>query len=165
MTWLLRLYPRDWRHRYGGEVEMLVANERPSFRLFLDLLAGAVDARLNPQPIPKPKTSQGDQPMSSIKRLCARSPFTVAEQSRSAAWMLGSALAFASLGLALSTLGQELLSQAVLYAGFPMAFILSNKSTYLKDYSPVARWTLILGGMVGMFLFMLLVTYFADSVL
>jgi hypothetical protein len=49
MTWMLRLYPRDWRRRYGDEVAMLVASEPRSFRLFLDLLAGAIDARLNPQ--------------------------------------------------------------------------------------------------------------------
>ena len=40
MTWMLRLYPRLWRRRYGDEVALLLASEPRSFRLFLDLFAG-----------------------------------------------------------------------------------------------------------------------------
>jgi hypothetical protein len=49
MRWLLRLYPRDWRRRYGAEMEAFLAEARPGPRDVLDLLRGALDARLHPQ--------------------------------------------------------------------------------------------------------------------
>ena len=163
MSWMLRLYPRGWRQRYGDEVAMLIAADRPSFRLFLDLLAGALDARLNPQWIPTASTTKGNDAMSSIRRLCARSGFSKEEQLRSAVWMLGASLGFVLIGQVLQRLGQPLLSQAILYAAFPVAVILSSWGTYLRDYSQPVRWILLIGASVGMFLFMLGVTYFANS--
>lgn len=49
MTWLLRLYPREWRRHYGAEVEEVIASQPKSLQLVVDLLAGAVDAHLKPQ--------------------------------------------------------------------------------------------------------------------
>ena len=48
-TWLLRLYPETWRARYGAEFTELLLARPPSVRDRLDILRGAVDARLNPQ--------------------------------------------------------------------------------------------------------------------
>jgi ABC-type transport system involved in cytochrome bd biosynthesis fused ATPase/permease subunit len=48
MTWLLRLYPSLWRRRYGGEVEEMLAHRRFSFRIAVDLVAGAIDVWLHP---------------------------------------------------------------------------------------------------------------------
>jgi hypothetical protein len=47
-TWL-RLYPAAWRARYGAEFTELLLARPPSVRDRLDILRGAVDARLNPQ--------------------------------------------------------------------------------------------------------------------
>jgi hypothetical protein len=44
MRWLLYLYPRAWRRRYGEEFAALLERERPSLRLSLDVLLGALDA-------------------------------------------------------------------------------------------------------------------------
>ena len=49
MTWLIRLYPPAWRRRYGRELAELLAAQPMSFRTAVDLVAGAVDAWLNPQ--------------------------------------------------------------------------------------------------------------------
>ena len=49
MTWLIRLYPPAWRRRYGRELAELLAAQPTSFRTAVDLVAGAVDAWLNPQ--------------------------------------------------------------------------------------------------------------------
>jgi hypothetical protein len=49
MMWLVRLYPRRWRERYGGELEQLVRDLQPGgFRLSvaLDLVKGAVAAHV-----------------------------------------------------------------------------------------------------------------------
>lgn len=162
MTWLLKLYPRDWRRRYAGEVEILIASERRSVRLFLDLLAGAIDARLNPQF--NPETQKGSDEMISIQRLCA-ARFSREEHLRSAGWMLGASLVFSALGVGLDKLvGESLFSRAVLYGAFPMALILSSGSTYFKLYSPVARRILVLGGTAAVFLFMLAVTWLSDVI-
>jgi hypothetical protein len=49
MSVLLRLYPRAWRERYGDEIAALL-EERPASMLdHLDLIRGALDARLHPQ--------------------------------------------------------------------------------------------------------------------
>jgi hypothetical protein len=49
MSGLLRLYPRPWRERYGEEFEALLADRPPSVRHRLDIVRGALDARLHPE--------------------------------------------------------------------------------------------------------------------
>lgn len=49
MRWLVRLYPRRWRKRYGGELEAMLEQTSPTPRIMLDLVGGALDARLHPQ--------------------------------------------------------------------------------------------------------------------
>lgn len=65
---LLRLYPAAWRARYGDEFAELLASRPPSLRDRLDILFGAVDARLNPQvgraapsdaPMPRDRSAGG----------------------------------------------------------------------------------------------------------
>jgi hypothetical protein len=46
---LLRLYPVVWRARYGEEFAELLAARPPGLRDRLDILRGAVDARIHPQ--------------------------------------------------------------------------------------------------------------------
>ena len=46
---LLRLYPRAWRSRYGDEFAELLDSEPVSLSLVIDVLFGAVDARVRPQ--------------------------------------------------------------------------------------------------------------------
>lgn len=43
---LLRLYPRSWRERYGGEFELVLRAWTPGPRAALDVLWGALDAHL-----------------------------------------------------------------------------------------------------------------------
>src|SRR5215831_14244964 len=46
--WLLRLYPRRWRGRYEMEVQALLEVHEIRLRTLVDLLIGALDARLDP---------------------------------------------------------------------------------------------------------------------
>ncbi len=46
---LLRLYPAAWRARYGDEFAELLASRPPRLSDQLDILLGALDARINPQ--------------------------------------------------------------------------------------------------------------------
>ena len=47
MRWLVRLYPSDWRERYGAELEALLDEVPASARQVLDLVRGAIDARMH----------------------------------------------------------------------------------------------------------------------
>ena len=49
MSRLLALYPRAWRSRYGDEFAELLQARPPSLRDRLDIVVGAIDARVNPQ--------------------------------------------------------------------------------------------------------------------
>ena len=46
--WVLRLYPRRWRGRYEVEVQALLEAHAIRLRTVIDLLIGALDARLDP---------------------------------------------------------------------------------------------------------------------
>jgi hypothetical protein len=49
MTWLIRLYPARWRERYGGELEQLVHDLRPSrsrAAIAVDLVRAALDVHI-----------------------------------------------------------------------------------------------------------------------
>lgn len=47
-SWLLRLYPADWRARYGEEFAALLEDCPPSFIGLFDVLLGALDAHIAP---------------------------------------------------------------------------------------------------------------------
>jgi hypothetical protein len=49
VKWLLWLYPREWRRRYGEEFLALIEERMWSPTVVLDILRGAIDARLHPQ--------------------------------------------------------------------------------------------------------------------
>ena len=76
-TDLIRLYPRAWRERYGEEFHELVASHRVGPRLIFDILIGALDARLAPQPQvagrAKGAVTEGGV-MEVLKANCRRSP-------------------------------------------------------------------------------------------
>ncbi|MBM4407724.1 MAG: hypothetical protein FJ038_03770 [Chloroflexi bacterium] len=46
---LISLYPRPWRDRYEDEFRVLISGRQPSTRERLDIVRGAIDARLHPQ--------------------------------------------------------------------------------------------------------------------
>ncbi|HET8569242.1 MAG TPA: hypothetical protein VFM93_09675 [Candidatus Limnocylindria bacterium] len=48
VRWLLRLYPREWRERYGAEIEALLERRPPTFASLVDLVRGILDAHLHP---------------------------------------------------------------------------------------------------------------------
>jgi hypothetical protein len=147
MKALIGLYPRAWRARYGEELTALVANETPTLRLAVDLIAGAIDARLNPQ-IPLQRTAngpvEGGTTMRKMIAHCYPSEISTADQWRSAAWMLGGTLGLVVVYMALkATFGKTLVIDAFGTSAFPIALIFSMRDTYFKPYSRAARGVLI----------------------
>jgi ClpX C4-type zinc finger len=51
MKWLLRLYPAWWRLRYEEEFLALLTDQPASLSTIIDIVRGALDARLRPQPV------------------------------------------------------------------------------------------------------------------
>src|SRR5438105_4714365 len=49
---ILRCYPRAWRDRYKPEMEQVLRGYPVTFWTLLDLLLGALDARLHPDLLP-----------------------------------------------------------------------------------------------------------------
>lgn len=45
MKWLIRLYPKKWRQRYGDEFLDILENRDISFREVIDVILNAMDAR------------------------------------------------------------------------------------------------------------------------
>lgn len=146
---LVRLYPRAWRQRYGPEMQELLAAEKPSLRTYADLIAGAVDARLNPQT--KAAECAGRKEGNTMEKVlrCAPAGVTLADQWRSAAWMIGGSIVLTAIGLILrQQIGRNAFSESLLYSSFFASLMLSSECTYLKRYSPAARLVMSLGGAV-----------------
>ncbi len=144
MTWLLRLYPRAWRRRYEAEVAEMLASEPRSWRLGVDLLAGAVDARANPQWTPE--TAEGDDAMSG-NTVCtyARTGYAPHRAPQSAAWMIGFSLVGVLIGLGLDSLyGDTAYTKAFMNSVFFVALLVSNfEGRDPKPYTVVARTALV----------------------
>lgn len=156
---LLRLYPRAWRDRYAGEMELLLMQQQRSLRTLVDLLAGAVDARLNPQPAASPAGHEGARTVANAT-WCNPTGATVQEQWRSAGWMAGGTLMLTLIGVGLQLrIGPNSFSEGLLYSAFPASMMLSTQCTYLNRYSSAARRAIAIGGA----LLVLLVTWGATA--
>ena len=160
---LIRLYPRTWRQRYGEEMRELLAAQKPSLRTFADLVAGAIDARLNPQQSSIPAHgAEGARIMVKAFR-CAPAGVTVQDQLRSAAWMVGGSLVLTTFGILLKLrIGPNAFSEGLLYSAFPAALMLSMDGTYLKCYSTTARRVMSLGGAALVILIIWVATLLAN---
>ena len=66
MTRLIGLYPASWRARYEGELLALLADRPPSLSDRIDLVRGAVDARLHPDLVER---GTGDGPVPLERRV------------------------------------------------------------------------------------------------
>ena len=138
---LVRLYPRAWRQRYGPEMQELLDAEKPSLRTYADLIAGAVDARLNPQSKPAERAGQkeGNQMVKAFR--CAPAGVSVrgpmAERG-----MDGRRIARPYRDQPdppAADRPERFLGRVCLYSAFPASLMLSSECTYLKRYSRAAR--------------------------
>jgi hypothetical protein len=132
MIWLLKLYPRQWRRRYGAEVADLVAASPFSIGGALDLIGGAVDAWLHPELI-RP-TSDSDGGTSMIKELmrfdCTRYGASATQDDKVKNWTvnIGGTLILAIVWLWMVWFAKHHAfsaeAQAYLLAAGPMAYVL-----------------------------------------
>lgn len=171
MNLWLSLYPRSWRERYGPELEAHLAEEGLTWRARLDLLAGAIDARMHPNlaPAPTPVVEgvEGvDGTRSPLRSLFCdrRGSFPPAAQRRSALLMILTSLAVVGVALGHDLWrGDSVYSQTLLYAGFNIGLVVSGLPTVLAVYPRPVRACLVFLGISASYLFFLAVTLLARA--
>ena len=136
MSVLLRLYPRAWRERYGEEFSELLASRRLSIQLVVDVLAGALDARFEPQAIPRPAitTTPGDTMTTTKWRCISGCQATRRDSLLGAGTMLGVTALLTAAWMALhAKLGDNEFVDGLSALPFFIGLLASFPFTYLKD--------------------------------
>ena len=143
--WLLRLYPRAWRDRYGAEMSAMLEQMRLTPAAIIDLVAGAIDARVAPHVAAAPRTvstSEKEQSMfNSLMKRCAAGPaLSTRDHAIGAAVLLGSSLIFAIAYVLAARRypGNELVDAFGIMA-FPAALLLSMPFTYVSGHSRITQ--------------------------
>ena len=137
--WFLKLYPREWRERYGEELSAMVGDRPLSLGSSIDLIAGAIDARFTTE-----------KKMPSILRsacLMRSEPQSIADGMRGAAVMIVSSLVFLAAGIAANRNGWHQTGEFFKGLSFPFSLALWSHYMYLRKQSPIAKW-IITGGTI-----------------
>ena len=162
MIWLVRLYPAAWRQRYGEEFASILATQPMTTALFLDVLSGALDARLHPQLWAKssPNTSElteGDSmTIAMMKRCLVGGPSSSRQDRKSArtATIIAS-LATALIYLALTKVYRDAPAvQAFGLASYPAVVLFYEQMARLRQRPLLTRYLLVSGMVLLMYLFL-----------
>lgn len=144
--WFLKLYPREWRERYGDELLAMVGDRPLSLGSSIDLIAGAIDARF----------TKGTRMPSALKSACLargerfarpNEPQTIADGMRGAAVMIISSLVMLAVGVVAKRNGWPQAGEFFEGVSFPFSLVLWSHYMYLRKQSPLAKW-IITGGTV-----------------
>lgn len=162
MNWLLQLYPARWRERYGEEFGAVLASQRASVGLVLDVLGGAIDAHLHPQiQYSHSKQTEGEDTMTlaMLQRCAAGGPKLSPSDRRIASlFMTLSGLVMASLYIGLTKIYHSAPAvEALFYASFPSLCLVYGEAAYLRRRPWLTQVFILGGGLAGMYLFMLAV--------
>jgi hypothetical protein len=141
---LIRLYPRAWRERYGDEFAALVGSQRVRPRLVLDIVAGAIDAWLSPQPhvaSARAVADEGGNVMKLLTMHCADARnLSRGEQWRAALPMIGVTVGISLVYVGVNRLwGHNVFIEALGIAVFPVAVFVAMMPGYLRGHSLAAR--------------------------
>ena len=158
MSWLLKLYPREWRRRYGAEIEEVVASQPKSLQLVVDLLGGAVDAHLKPQAFARRLEAASDDQRGGsdmVTRLtgCGRTPSSSRKDALLGAGLtIGAALVVAAIML----IGRSPITEGIGVVMFPGVLAVGTQSMKLRGHSVPAKVVLLGGPFLVLFLIGLL---------
>jgi hypothetical protein len=149
---MLRLYPRRWRARYGAELADLFAPSPLSMSLIIDLVAGAIDARLHPEFAAAPATParEGEALMVGklMKLRCTgyNAHVTRRDAWLSAAVMIGATIVFTLIWMRLHVAGGDNpYVDSFAMVPFLAAYILSLPFTYLKGRRRSTQIVFVIG--------------------
>ena len=172
MTWLLRLYPRPWRRRYGAEVAELLAARGFSLAVAIDLIAGAIDVRLHPAATmaaasAASSTDEEKTMLTRIARLnCAGAlgpDVTKADHQKSAAAMIGGTLVLTLVWMAARARFRENdYFDELSVMPFIVSLLFSMRFTYLKNRPGSVQAAFIVGFSLVVLAIMLAAGWLAD---
>lgn len=159
-TWLLRLYPHTWRERYGEEFEALLEECPLSFMSLLDILMGALDARVAPQDTTGRILSMLNRPRRSVITVfCAYIAFVVSglgfQKMTEYSDFADAARAHSVIGFSYDAVvvGSAVALLAVLAGGLPIAVaalrfaLTAHRADILLLLGvPVAAFAVLIGG-------------------
>lgn len=168
MNWMLHLYPARWRERYGDEFGAVLAHQRASLGLFVDVFAGAIDAHLHPQiQLSDSNEIKGDDTMTlEMLHRCALGGPKLSPAERRIAYRLSilSALVIAVLYLVLTKIYRGAPAvQAVYWSAVLFPNFIYQQTVYLKKRSWLAQAFVLAAGLSAMYLFMLVVCVAASK--
>jgi hypothetical protein len=160
MNWILRMYPAQWRARYGEEFAEVLASQRLSAGMVLDVLGGAIDAHLYPQfQESNSEQNRGDDTMTlaMLHRCAAGGPKLSSDDRRIASLsVIFSALVLATLYIILTkTYRSAPAVQAVFYMSVPFLSLVYAQTAYLRKRSWATQIFVLLAGFFTLYLFML----------
>ncbi|PYQ30570.1 MAG: hypothetical protein DMF56_07100 [Acidobacteria bacterium] len=153
MTWLLALYPPRWRRRYGDEVRALIDSQPFSLHAGIDLIAGAIDAWLEPQKIPvQPDAKQEGVTMNGtmMKLGCAASGGRVTREDarKSLVVNLGGTLLLTAIWMTMHIrLGDRTYVDSFSAMAFLVPYLFSLRYTSLKGRS-LRTQSIFIGGTI-----------------
>jgi Ca2+/Na+ antiporter len=155
MTWLLALYPPRWRRRYGDELRALIGSQPFSVHAVIDLIAGAIDAWLEPQKFPVTMAPAGaEQGATMIRTMlklgCAgsRGPVSREDARKSAAVNLGGTLLLTAFWMTLRIrLANHNYVDGFLAMAYLVPYLFSLRYTSLKGRS-LRTQSIFIGGMI-----------------
>lgn len=145
---LVRLYPRAWRTKYGGEFMHVLTAQPMTLRLVADVIGGAIDARLRRPPR---AGHEGDVMTAGLLKRCARGgpQLTTAEAWRAAAILIGASLVFSGLYIwAKVTLPNKELVDAFGIMAYPAALMVTMPFYYMKEATRAAKVFAVLVSLV-----------------
>jgi hypothetical protein len=150
--WFLKLYPREWRERYGDELSAMVGDRPLSLGSSIDLIAGAIDARF---------TEERKMP-SILKTGCLTSndPQSLADGIRGAAVMIGGTVVLSGVGILASKNGFHEAGDFFKGLAFPFSLAMMSHVMYLRKQSAAAKWIITGGTMTFLIVISLLATVF-----
>jgi len=167
---LLRLYPKAWRARYGAEFAAVLEAQPASLGLVMDVIAGAVDARLSPQAhtTSMPTLERGETMMteSLMARCRAGGPnLSTRDGLFAGIGMLVASVVGASAYIWLSYRYHHVPAvDAVGYTTFPAIMLVYAQMAYLRSRSASTQVVLIAGGLGAMYAFMWIVCEIAARI-
>jgi hypothetical protein len=168
LTGLLTLYPPRWRRRYGAEVAELIAAQPFSIRASADLIAGAIDAWINPQlaaaGAAKPEGMKGEVSMiaRTMQLKCAGygPEISAIDTAKSTTVMLGGTLFLALRYLwSVWQFGKNPYLTALSPMAYFLPMLISLRWTALKGRSAPTQAIFIGGFSAGLTAFFLLVEW------
>ncbi len=166
MIWLLRLYPRRWRQRYGEEVSEMLSRTPFTLATAVDLIAGAIDVRLHPAATMRAAAAasqikvEDDMMMTKILRFDCGAGFTSADQWKSAGVMLGGTVVLTVAWMWLHVrLGDNPYVDTLSVMPFLVPIVFSMRFTYLKGRPASVQLTFMVGVILLVAVTMLTLTW------